>query len=105
MSEETQECGVDRKEKKGCFGRLKCRLDCVRVLAYIANVILVIVACFALAESYGAGTYLSMLLFVPPLLSIWALRKQGDREELDLKKRIRKAYLRKELKALSEFDA
>jgi|GEM_PF-780311 len=76
----------------------------LRIITYIANIILIVVACFALAESYGSGTFLAMLLFVPPVLSIWALRKQGDREERNLKKRIRKAQLRKELKVLSEFD-
>ncbi len=77
----------------------------VRLLAYLANFVMIVVACFAVSDSYGNDSFFAMLLFVPPVLSILALAKQGDREERNLKKRIRKAHLRKELKALDEYDA
>jgi len=105
MSEEKQACSIDDKKKKGGCSKLKCNGGYVRILAYIANIIVIVIACFALGNSYGNDSFLAMLLFVPPVLSIVALKKQGDREERDLKKRIRKAHLRKELKALGEFDA
>ncbi len=112
MSEETQACCLETGTKKNetrkkrfCMGLKKCDGFVVRILAYIANIIMIVIACFALGNSYGADSFLAMLLFVPPALSILALKKQGDREERNLKKRIRKAHLRKELKALDEFDA
>jgi hypothetical protein len=111
MSEETQvicsETGTetDKKRKKFCCMNLKkCDGFVIRILAYIANIIMIVVGCFVLGNTYGNDSFLAMLLFVPPILSILALKKQDDREERDLKKRIRKAQLRKELKVLSEFD-
>ena len=112
MSEETQaycsetDTKKDEKRKK-CFCADFNKHDgfIVRILAYIANIIMIVVAGFALRNTYGDASFLAMLLFVPPVLSILALKKQGDREELNLKKRIRKALLRKELKILSEYDA
>ncbi len=110
MSEETKngysEITTDTG-KKICCPNFKKGGDgfFVRILAYIANIIMIIVASMALSQSYGSDVFLAMLLFIPPILSILALRKQGDLEERDLKKRIRKAHLRRELNTLSEFDS
>ncbi|MFP4097583.1 MAG: hypothetical protein ACLFP8_01460 [Alphaproteobacteria bacterium] len=93
----------DPSSKKSCS--FPWRGSCaVRILAYVANIAMIVFAAFIVKESYGDQQLLAMLFFIPPVLSIWALRKQGDREERDLKKRIRKAQLRKNLKSLSEFD-
>ena len=92
-------------ENCGCRNFFKGDGAILRVLAYIANIGVILFALFILKEAYGPERFLALLLMVPPILSILALRKQGDKEERALKKRIRKAYLRKELKALSEFDS
>jgi len=111
MSEETQACNSKADTDKNETRKKRCCISFkrgdgffLRIVTYIANVLLILFAGIVLADSYGVDSFLVMLLFIPPVLSIWALRKQGDREERDLKKRIRKAHLRKELKVLSEFD-
>lgn len=77
----------------------------VHIIAIIANLLLLIAVVFLFMEAHGEEQYLALLLGIPPLLSFIALRGQGDREERKLKKRIRKAHLRKELSELSKFDA
>lgn len=76
----------------------------LRFLAYLANMIMIAFAFFILKDAYGYERFFALLLTTPPVLSIFAIINQGDKEERELKKRIRKAYLRKELKDLSEFD-
>lgn len=76
----------------------------VPLLAMLANIALIIFIFILISTSYGSERFMALLLLLPPTLSILAIRKGGDKEERELKKRIRKANLRKELKELSEFD-
>ncbi len=69
-----------------------------------ANLVVIITLLFMAAQSYGADKWVALLFIIPPLLSVTALRKMGDRETRELKKRIRKANLRKELADLKDFD-
>ncbi len=73
-------------------------------LTMLANVALIVTCLWIYSHSYGDQKILALLLGVPPLLSIIALRKGGDKEERMLKKRIRKAKLRQELDGLKPFD-
>lgn len=73
-------------------------------LTLFANVALIIMVFLMVANAYGQNKYIGLLIALPPLLSIIALRKGGDKEERTLKARIRKAQLRKELEELKAFD-
>ncbi|PCI56074.1 MAG: hypothetical protein COB36_04585 [Alphaproteobacteria bacterium] len=73
-------------------------------LTILANIIMIIVTLFIVANSYGGEARMALILLIPPILSLLALRKGGDKEERALKSRIRKANLRKELDDLKKFD-
>ncbi len=73
-------------------------------LTILANLGLIIFTFGLYSQSYGSNAVLIFLLLIPPVLSILALRKRGDKEERELKVRIRKASLRKELDDLKAFD-
>ena len=73
-------------------------------LTVLANLLLIVFAIMAYSQTYGREAGLILLLLIPPVLSLLALRKGGDKEERQLKKRIRKATLRKELDDLKKFD-
>ncbi|MDH5721920.1 MAG: hypothetical protein OEY94_01185 [Alphaproteobacteria bacterium] len=73
-------------------------------LTILANIGLLLFALFVFAQPYGSGRHFALLLAVPAILSLITIYKGGDREERILKKRLRKANLRKELKELKEFD-
>ncbi len=73
-------------------------------LTLLANIGLILTVLFIVQETHGQERLLVALFLLPPVLSLIALRKGGDREERDLKKRIRKAELRKQLKDLEKFD-
>ncbi len=73
-------------------------------LTILANLIMIIVTLFIVANAYGGEARMALILLIPPILSILALRKGGDKEERALKARIRKANLRKELDELKPFD-
>jgi len=78
-----------------------CIFYYVTILANIAALIGFVIL---MLNTYGQDKYIALLLCVPPLLSLIALYKGGDREERRLKKRIRKAALRKELDDLKKYD-
>lgn len=80
---------------KGCI---------IHMLALIANIIAIVVLVLIFSNTYGEEKNIALLFLIPPVLSVIAMRRGGDKEERQLKKRIRKAGLRKELKKLSEFD-
>lgn len=80
---------------KGCI---------IYMLALIANIIAIVVLVLIFSNTYGEEKNIALLFLIPPVLSVLAMRRGGDKEERQLKKRIRKAGLRKELKELSEFD-
>lgn len=84
-------------------GSNKCA-NMVPLLAILANIVLIIFIIVLFSNTYGPKQVLVLILLTPPILSILAIRKGGDKEERGLKKRIRKAHLRKELKEISEFD-
>ena len=69
-----------------------------------ANLVVIAILLFMASQSYGADKWVALLFIIPPLLSVISLRKMGDSETRELKKRIRKANLRKELAELKDFD-
>ncbi len=73
-------------------------------LTLFLNVALILITLFIFSNSYGEDRFFVLLLAVTPIFSIIALRKGGDKEERDLKVRIRKAKLRKELDDLKAYD-
>jgi hypothetical protein len=75
----------------------------IHVLAVLSNLILMAVIFIISLEAHGTEQYMVLLFWIPPILSIIAMRRH-DKEERALKKRIRKAHLRKELAELSEYD-
>ncbi len=81
--------------------KTSCIFHCITILA---NLAMILVTLFIVANSYGGEARMALILLIPPVLSIIALRKGGDKEERALKSRIRKANLRKELGDLKEFD-
>ena len=81
------------------------KLSClIYGLTILANLLLIMSGLFAFAHAYGPEKFAALLLAVPPILSLMVITKQGDKEERQLKKRIRKAHLRKELDELKQFD-
>ena len=85
---------------KGCI-----KSGCIfHWLTKLANIALILFAFSIFAKAYGPERFLALLFVIPPLLSLIAIRKCGDKEERALKARIRKAHLRKELNELKEFD-
>ena len=77
----------------------------LHALAIIANIGMILFALFLFSQTYGyIEQLLVLILLVPPLLSLWVILRQGDGEERRLRKSLRKAQLRKELKSLEEFD-
>ncbi len=80
--------------------------DCILYgMTILANIALIGFAIFMALNTYNqTDAMISLLLIIPPVLSLMALKKQGDKEERTLKKRIRKAQLRKDLQDLKEFD-
>ncbi len=73
-------------------------------LTIIANIIVIGVLLFLAVTSYGNEKYIILLFLIPPVLSITTIAKMESKEDRMLKKRIKTARLRKELKDLSEFD-
>lgn len=69
----------------------------IRYAAYAANALLLLAVMFFLTEAYGSDVYLVILLAIPPLLSIKALRQGPDIEESRLIREVNKAELRKKL--------
>lgn len=102
MSEDTNKNKIGKHVRKHKF----CRDGgfWLRLLTYVSNMALIVLVFFLLMESYGLDRFFVSLGLLPPLLSLWSLSRQGDREERNLEKRIRKARLRKELNDLSDFD-
>lgn len=76
----------------------------VHMLAVLANIGLILLIFYMFFESRAGDRFLALLFLIPPVLSLLALRSGGDKEEQQLKKRIRKAKLRQELKGLEDFD-
>lgn len=80
---------------KGC--PVACAIKC---LAIIANILLLAAVAYIMTQAYGRDTTLALLLAVPPLLSIIALKSGPDAEERALMRQLRKARLKHELAAL-----
>lgn len=70
----------------------------------LANLVLLVTFLFVFADGHGEERYLALMVCLPPFLALYWLYKAGDREERILKRKIRKAALRKELDALKAFD-
>lgn len=73
-------------------------------ITILANVALISMCFYIATDIYDERKYIILLIALPPALSLIALRKGGDKEERALKKRIRKALLRKELDTLKDYD-
>jgi len=84
----------------------KCRADgCIFVpLTILVNIIMIGVVLFFVTQARGDEAYIILMFLIPSLLSITTIAKMGSKEDRKLKKRIKTALLRKELKELSEFD-
>lgn len=88
------------KEKESCIMK-----TCIfYYLTVLANIGLILFSVLLFSQSYGPDKFFILLVAIPPILSMIALRKGGDKEERALKKRLRKAHLRKELDELKAFD-
>ena len=68
--------------------------------AYTANILLLIAVFIMAGEAYGKDVYLIMLIGVPPLISLFALRRGPDAVERRLEKTVRKTRLKNELKEM-----
>ncbi len=75
-----------------------CRV--LRIAAYIANVIMLLVVGYFVTESYGVERFICLLMALPPLLSIAALWQGPDLEERRLGRELNKARMKKELEEL-----
>lgn len=73
----------------------------IHIAAYLANITMMVFAAFIIRESYGAETYVALLLMVPPVLSLLALYHGPDKEERQLTRRLNKARMRKELEEIA----
>lgn len=73
-------------------------------LTMLANIGLLIACVLIFSNTYGNDKFVALFLAIPPLLSMIALRKGGDKEERSLKTRLRKAELRKALDDLKPYD-
>lgn len=73
--------------------------------ALLANFALIVFALFLFSTVYGHERILTLLLAVPAILSLMVILQGPDIEERRLMRRLRKANLRKELKAMAEFDS
>ena len=82
---------------KGC--PVACAIKC---LAIIANILLLAAVAYIVTQAYGRDTMYALLLAVPPLLSIIALKSGPDAEERALTRQVRKARLKRELAALND---
>jgi hypothetical protein len=73
------------------------RADLMRIVAIIANLLMIALVGFLAAQAYGRDTYLALLLMIPPVLSIIALFRMPDAETRMLEQAVTKARLRREL--------
>ena len=79
-----------------------CKHSCryLTLAAIIANVLLICAVGFIMMNAYGRDTIYALLLAVPPLLSIIALKRGPDAEQRKLESEVAKARLRRELAEL-----
>lgn len=71
--------------------------------AIVANSVLLAFAAYLSMTAYGSDARFALILFFPPLLSLAALVQTGGIEERRLRKQVRKASLKKQIKELEEF--
>ncbi len=70
----------------------------------LANIGLIVAFLGLFVEGRGDERMLALLFTLPPLFALIVLINRPDKEERALKKRIKKAHLRKELAELKDFD-
>lgn len=75
----------------------------VYYFAILANAGMIVFALSLIFTAYGDDRVWGVMILVPPLLSLLALSCQGDLEERRLKKRLRKAQLKKQLDDLKGY--
>ncbi|MGB1077056.1 MAG: hypothetical protein ACPG05_02015 [Bdellovibrionales bacterium] len=68
--------------------------------AYIVNILMILAATALFFEAHSNQQALVLLMFVPPVLSMIALRQGADLEERQLTRKLNKARMRAELKKL-----
>lgn len=71
--------------------------------ALVANLALIAFALILMTKGHGSDARMAWLFLIPSVLSILALISTDDLETRRLKKQVRKASLRKELKELEAF--
>lgn len=71
--------------------------------AIVSNTIMVAFALYLALFSYGNEGKLAVFLLIPPVLALAVIMRGEDREERKLRKAVRKATLRKQLKELEDF--
>lgn len=69
----------------------------------LANAGMIVFALSLIFTAYGDDRMWGVIILFPPFLSLLALSCQGDLEERRLKKRLRKAQLRKQLDDLKSY--
>ena len=81
------------------------RQKIIYTLAIICNFILILFCLFLFSSLHGDDRIFMLLFTIPGILSLIAILQGPDMEERRLMRRLRKANLRKELKAMAEFDS
>ena len=73
------------------------RADLMRIVAIIANLLMIAVIAFIASQAYGRDSYVALLFIIAPVLSIIALLRLPDAETRMLQQAVTKARLRREL--------
>ncbi len=71
-------------------------------VALLANVALLGFALYTFATGYGSDRFAALLLAVPAVFSLWALKLGPDCEERKLARDLNKARMKKELQDLGK---
>lgn len=73
------------------------------IAAILANLALIAFALILTSKGHGSDARMAWLFLIPSVLSLLAILQMEDTETRRLKKQVRKASLRKELKELEAF--
>lgn len=69
----------------------------IRYTAYALNILLIIASLYFMTQAYGRDVLYCVLLLLPPVFSIMAIKTGPDLEERRLFREVSKARLRAEL--------
>lgn len=73
------------------------------IAAILANIAMAVFAFYLSINAYGSDARMATLLAIPPILALIALFQGEGLEERRLKKKLRKAVLKKQLSELKDF--